>query len=415
MKIIISIFSILTLIVVSCSKENDTTNTPVVLSDQNIITSFSLTINNEIISGIIDENGKTITFNVVGADLNSLMPIIQYSENASLSPLENEAQDFNNEVIYNVFAENGDSNAYRVIVNNRPLGTENKILSFSVILNNEAIEATIDHDAQLITFSAGSYDKTALSPSITVSEYASISPQSNLEQNFDNSVIYTVTAEDGNTVEYKVLANAPTIVTLSTLGGTFTSNPILLYIRADIRISGQFIDPDRPGAELYLSDGTNNYPIPILDGNVSGSSEYITFYNLYSKIPDNIPTGNNYKIIYKVDDIITESESYVDIVAENAPRPLSLNQDSYNVNDVLIITGENLTDMIAIPSNGSVFLIENSNNYDLTVNPERTEITLTLDYYYLFPSYFGNGPEEKVITLLGSGRRAGETITTIFN
>lgn len=414
MKRIITSLGLLILILISCSKE-DEPKEPIVLSGQNSITSFKLTLNNEVVSGNIDQNAKTISFNVAGADLNSLKPTVQYSDKARLSPSESEAQNFNNEVSYTVFAENGDPNVYRVIIDNRPLGIENKILSFSVIVNNETIEAVIDHDKQLITFNAGSYDKTALSPAITVSEYATITPQSDTVQNFDNTIVYTVTAENGRVVEYKVIANAPKVNGLSTIVGTFTMNPTLLYVRADIYVVGDFLDPDRPNAELYLSDGTNNFPLTILRSENYSTNEYITTYNLYSKIPDNVPTSSNYKIIYKVDNFITELENYVDIVAENAPKPISLNQESYNWNDILIITGENLPDMISIPSNGSNFIIANSNNYDLSVNSERTELTLTLDYYYLFPSYFGNDPQEKIITLLGPGRRAGETITTIFN
>jgi hypothetical protein len=414
MKRIFSSLSLLILILISCSKGDDP-NVPIVLSGQNLITSFNLTINGEIISGDINQVVKTITFSVAGADLNLLKPIVQYSDKARLSPSENEAQNFNNEVIYTVFAENGDSNGYRVIIDNRPLGTENKILSFSVFLNNETIDAVIDHDEQLITFNAGLFDKTALSPVITLSEYATISPQSDTVQNFDNIIVYTVTAENGSIVEYQVIANPPQINGLSTIVGTFTSNPTLLYVRADIFVAGNFLNTDSPNAILYLTDGTNNYPLPILVSDEFSINEYITEYILFTKIPDNVPTYANYKIIYEANDFITELESYVDIVAENAPRAITLNQDLYNRDDILIITGENLPDTISIPSNGSNFIIQNSNNYDLLVNPERTELTLTLDYYYLFPSYFGNGSGEKIITLLGPGWRAGETITTIFN
>jgi Domain of unknown function (DUF5018) len=414
MNRIITSLSLLTLILISCSKGEES-NAPVALSGQNSITSFMLTINGEAISGNIDQIAKTILFSVVGANLNSLKPTVLYSDSARLSPSESEAQNFNDLVSYTVFAENGDSKVYRVIIDNRPLGTENKILSFSVIINNETIEAIIDHDLKLIKFNAGTFDKTALNPTITVSEFATVSPEGNTVQNFDNTTVYTVTAENGSIAEYRVIANTPNVTGLSTIGGTFTMNPTLLYVRADIFVVGDFLDPDTPNAELYLSDGTNNFPLTILRSENYSTNEYITTYNLYTKIPNNVPTNSNYKIIYKANDFISESESFIDIVAENAPKPISLNQDSYDRNDILIITGENLTDIISIPSNGSSFIIQNSNNYDLLVNPERTELTLTLDYYYLFPSYFGNGPGEKIITLLGSDWRAGETITTVFN
>ena len=47
-------------------------------------------------------------------------------------------------------------------------------------------------------------DVTALVPTITVSEKATVSPTSGVAQNFTNSVTYTVTAENGNTQAYIV-------------------------------------------------------------------------------------------------------------------------------------------------------------------------------------------------------------------
>jgi len=107
-------------------------------------------------------------------------------------------------------------------------------------------------------------------------------------------------------------------------------------------------------------------------------------------------------------------DSNVDILAENIPNPISLNQDLYKVNDILVISGENLPDTITIPSNGSVYIVRNSSSFDLTVNPERTEIRVTLDYYGLFPSYYGRDLEEKIITMLGPNNRAGKTIIATF-
>jgi hypothetical protein len=397
-----------TFLLISCSKGDDP-NVPIVLSGQNLITSFNLTINDEIISGDINQVVKTITFSIAGADLNSLKPIVQYSDKARLSPSVNEAQNFNSEVIYTVFAENGDSNGYRVIVDNRPLGTENKILSFSVIVNNEIIEAFIDHDELLITFNVGSYDKTALSPVITLSEYATISPQSDTVQNFDNNIVYTVTAENGSIVEYQVIANAPNIQ-----NNTNTTTPLPFYTRADFGLTGYFLDPNLPGAELYFFDGTNKYTLPILSSNSYNQDEYSTTFILYTKIPESIPTYGNYKVVFETDNSVTESDYLIDVLAENAPKFLSLNQNSYSWNDVLVINGENLTDTIVIPSNGSNFIV-NNNNYDYILNNDKTQISLILDYYYFFPAYFGLPPSEKTITFWGQGGRIGESFTTTFN
>ena len=395
------------LVLISCSKDTEP-DLPVVLSSQNTITSFKLTINGEILNGIIDQMAKTISFNLVGAELSSLKPTIQYSEKATISPSDNENQNFNNEVTYTVKAENGDSNIYQVIIENRPFGQENKILSFSVSADNESLVGDINQDTNIINFDIGELNKSALAPILSVSEYATISPDPTIPQNFEVPVTYTVTAENGDKREYTVIANMPKI--------NNNNNSYLYYIRANLMISGKFLDPDKPGAEIYLFDGANKYQLPIIKHENYSGGDRTTIFNLYTKIPENVPTNNNYKIIYKTNLVQIESSQFIDVVAENAPRFTSLNQNSYFWNDVLVINGENLTETIVIPSNGSNFVIRSSNNdYDYTLNNDKTQISLILDYYYLFPAYFGRPPSEKIITFWGERGRIGESFTTTFN
>jgi hypothetical protein len=396
------------LVLISCSKDTEP-DLPIVLSSENIITSFKLTINGEIINGTIDQIAKTISFTLVGAELSSLKPTIQYSEKARIFPSENENQNFNNEVTYTVDAENGDTNIYRVIVNNRQLFTENKILSFSVSADNETFVGNINQDTNIINFDIGGLNKSSLVPVLSFSENATISPDPTIPQNFEVPVIYTVTAENGDKREYKIIANMPDIENYSN-----SYNPFLYYIRANIMISGKFLDPDKTGAEIYLFDGVNKYELPIIK-HENYSREIVTIFNLYTRIPENVPTNKNYKIIYKTNLLEIESAQFIDVVAENAPKFKSLSQNSYSWNDVLVINGENLTDVIVIPSNGSNFIVSNSNKYDYTLNNDKTQISLILDYYYLFPAYFGRPPSEKTITFWGPERRIGESFTTTFN
>jgi len=388
------------LVLISCSKDTEP-DLPIVLSSQNTITSFKLTIDGEIFNGTIDQIEKTISFSMVGAELSSLKPTIEYSDKATISPLENENQNFNNEVPYTVYAENGESSIYRVIINNRPFSTENEILSFSVTIENETIDAEINQDSKTINFDVGDLNKTSLTPTISISEYATISPDVTIPQNFENPITYIVTAENGDKSEYVIIANMPEINNYN------TSN--LYYIRANLFISGKFLDPDKPGAEIYLFDGINKYQLPILK-HENYSGERATIFNLYTKIPENVPTDNDYKIIYKTDSYQIESSQFIDVVAENAPKFTSLNQNSYSWNDVLVINGENLTDTIVIPSNGSLYLIQNTYHYDYTLNSDKTQISLILDSRDLFYD-----PTEKIITFWGPERRIGESFTTTFN
>jgi len=411
MKKIIAALSLLTIIFISCSK--DDSGEPKILSNENLITSFSLTIDNKVYMGDIDQINKTITFNVVGKDLKSLTPTVIYSKKAKLLPSAGVVQNFNNEIVYNVIAENGDSNAYRIIVNNRPLSSENKILTFSVVINNQTILADIDHNKKLITINTGTFDKTALTPKVTISPNATISPNVNSSINLSDAILISVTAENGDITSYKVIANPSKIEQITTISGVYTNNPMLLYVGADLSIYGDFLDINRTNAKLYLTDGTNNFPLPIIKSSNYNNGDYLVKYNLTTKIPKNIPTYAKYKIIFEYKDSKTESETYIDILAENAPNPISLNKSVYNFNDVLIINGDNLKEIISIPSSGSYYLIQNP-YYDINLNSDKSELRVTLSNYQLFPSYFGLPEEEKIISILDNNRRVGATIKAVL-
>ena len=81
-------------------------------------------------------------------------------------------------------------------INVRKLGTENDIIAFSVPMKTgDAVIDAVNHTVDIeVAFSA---DETALTPTITVSPYATIFPLSGVAKDFTNPVIYTVTAEDG--------------------------------------------------------------------------------------------------------------------------------------------------------------------------------------------------------------------------
>lgn len=81
--------------------------------------------------------------------------------------------------------------------------SEKQILSFSFY--SPEVEATIMESAKTIvaTVPTGT-DLTALVPIITVSEKATVNPASGVRQDFTNTVMYTVTAEDGSQASYAV-------------------------------------------------------------------------------------------------------------------------------------------------------------------------------------------------------------------
>lgn len=385
-----------------------------ILNKENRITLFQLPINGEIINGEIDQEINTITFDLVGADLSSLTPTIEISENATINPSSSTSQNFDEDVSYTVTAENGDKRIYQIIVNNRPLSTNNDILSFIVGINGEDIEARIDLDLKEIAFETGSFNISRLVPEIAISENATISPASGEPVDFTVPVIYTVTAENGAVEQFTVKVNqAYSIGPVAQWGFNNPTNSLRVFSRAKIGVSIAFLDPSLPGSEVYISDGINRVDLPVLSVETF-ENRRIIYYQMMTVIPENALTSTTYKLFYEYDGIIVESDVFIDVLAEGAPKISSANQNLYRPGDTLIVTGENLTPVIVVPSNGNLYFFNPAGNIDTQLNPERTEYQLVLENPSSFAYtafFFYSGETREVIFTNLEERRLGEQIT----
>ena len=378
-------------------------------SPENLITQFELPINGENIAGEIDQTNNTITFDLVGADLDSLTPLVEISENATVSP-SNSSLNFNEEVTFTVTAENGDTRAYTIMVNNRELSTDSDILSFIVGINGEDIEARIDNDLKEIAFETGSFNISRLVPEITVSENATISPSSGEPVDFTKPITYTVTAENGSMREYTIVINEAYHVGTSTVIGPRTGGQ-KLYTRARMFVITHFLDPNTSGAQLYLFDGENRIDLPILEV-VPGENQRIISYFITTQIPENTPTNPSYSVMYERDDLRYESDSDVDVLAEDAPEITSINQTSFSRDDTIIITGTKLTGTVMVPSNGSQFILKDTDNFiDIEINAQQTEFRLLLDNQSQVRSAFPSSASSRDIIFIGPNLRLGAQIT----
>ncbi|UOB18418.1 leucine-rich repeat domain-containing protein [Abyssalbus ytuae] len=183
----------------------------------------------EDVTAEIEEENKIITATVpFGTELASLLPEVEVSEKATVSPTG--AQDFTNEVDYVVTAENGTTATYKVSVKEADPGTGKQILSFvfkatdNAVLNGEDVAAKIDQDNHtIIADILASIDATALTPSIEVSEGATVS--SSGPQECSNEVIYTVTAQDATQATYTFTFNFTATTQKEVLMAIYKSNP----------------------------------------------------------------------------------------------------------------------------------------------------------------------------------------------
>ncbi|MDL2262808.1 DUF5018 domain-containing protein, partial [Bacteroidales bacterium OttesenSCG-928-I21] len=241
-------------------------------------------------TAVIDAVAHTVSLEVeYNVSLTSLVPTITVSDYASISPASGVAQDFTNSVTYTVTAENGDTQDWIVTVENAP-SPENEILSFSI--TEELCEATIDADAKTVIIGVASdTDVTALIPTITISEYATILPASGIAQDFTNPVSYTVTAENGDEAEWTVTISVisltcPSDMTVavgstedfsgySPLGGVFTGTGVSgnsfdasSLARDDYEVTYTYID------EATGCEQTCDFTVTV----ASGENNIITFY-----------------------------------------------------------------------------------------------------------------------------------------
>lgn len=84
-------------------------------------------------------------------------------------------------------------------------GADNEKFLLKFEIDN--VVGTIDEDAKVVVldFPAGT-DVSHLTPTILVSTYATVEPESGVAQDFSNPVYYTVTAMNGTTAQYEVTA-----------------------------------------------------------------------------------------------------------------------------------------------------------------------------------------------------------------
>lgn len=221
LSIALVLSSALSVIVLSCSNDDDNVTDVVPDIAEAIIRSFEA--NGEFAD--INHTTATITKTLPsGTDLSNLLVNMTLPEGTTVDPASGSTLDFSSgPVIFTTNAANGAGREYTATL--AAFG-DPKILSFSIGEN----AGVIDDAAGTITVDIGSQDGdiTSLTPNFVIADGTTVDVASGVSRNFTNPVTYTVQSNDGFTAkEYVVTVNqvaAPQITSFVIDGTTGVVN-----------------------------------------------------------------------------------------------------------------------------------------------------------------------------------------------
>lgn len=250
------------------SSENRILETPDVsiLSSEKIIKSFDFDLDEEVI-GTVDNINHTVKLIVPdNVYLKYIVPSILISDRAKVSPGNLLSQDFTNPVTYMVIAEDGTFVNYTVTVikysDSIPAGptlsSAKDIISFnfnSILPNVTGTINNVNYTVSL-TVPYGTAIN-GLSPSIVVSDKATVSPPTIIPHNFATPVNFIVTAEDGTSLNYiATVIVAPPVVVVPPIVPEYVAPDVI-----DFRVNGakenQTLDPATNNMTILLTANKN--------------------------------------------------------------------------------------------------------------------------------------------------------------
>ncbi|UXP32015.1 DUF5018 domain-containing protein [Reichenbachiella agarivorans] len=331
MKKILYRFSIVllsTILIVSCGKDDDPVDEK---SSAKSITAFSVST----VSAEIVESNRTISISLpYGTDITALTPTIAVSPEALVSPESGVVQDFTDPVLYEVTAEDGSQQTYTVTASVEA-SEGNEILSFDLNELSPAVIGEVDlvNNTVVIIVPKGT-DLTQIVPTISISDEATVSPESGVATNFSEEVTYTVTSQSGDKAEYSVMVS-------------FEKNDE----NAITEFKFEEFTPDLVG-EIDQEAKTVSVTIP-------WDAEFDFDYDIFSLIPtvvvsegatvdpaSGVSANFNYERTFNVTAENGDVQLYtINVERETAPEATidALTVTEYSIGDFITISGENFT------------------------------------------------------------------------
>jgi hypothetical protein len=269
------------------------------LSSENAILSYS--ING--VNSTIDAVNHTVTLTLpYGTNVTNLVATFTLSAaatakvGATVQESGVTANDFTNPVTYTVTAEDGSTQDWVVTVNITAASTEKDILTFTIA---GQVSSTIDAAAGTVTVVMPyGTNITSLTPTITVSQYATINPASGVAQDFTNPVTYTVTAQDNSTKVWTVTVTVQDISLISIYSIQYTTDA-----SGDSPLKGQQVYTT--GIVTAVKTGTTSFNIWIQDSAKAWNGVYV--YGINNSM-GTIVQGDSVEVIGTVDEFYNLTE-----------------------------------------------------------------------------------------------------------
>ena len=249
----------------SASQVTDVFNPPALPSSKEI-TSFTFPgIGNATILG--SNISMTVPFST---NVTALAPTFVHT-GASCTPASGAIRNFTTPQTYTITAGNSTTANYTVTVTKAPVSSSCDILSFTLGSYSSSIV-----DTSVTLYVPPGTDVTNLSPTFTVSQFATTSPLSGSTHDFTNPVTYVVTSEDGITTKTYSVTVAKTNFWISSLTGqTWATaadwDPAVVPTSASTTVlgfktAGTYTSTHDLGDDYQLNQLVFSAPVVTLDG-----------------------------------------------------------------------------------------------------------------------------------------------------
>lgn len=226
---------------------------------------LAFVLEDEVQEAVIDSGAATVNALVQwDVQLTELLPEVIVSPGAQVTPTT--VQNFTSPVVYTVTAQDGETTKdwTVTVINAEPPSDEANILSFELdeLVNDVVINADLATVNGTVAYGT---DLTALAPVITVSNGATVTPESGSVQDFTSAVTYTVIAESGFTKSWTVTLVPETLALTSIYDIQYSESGPSSYLNKMVQTTGVVAAVDNKG--IYLQDGAGAWNgVYIYDG-----------------------------------------------------------------------------------------------------------------------------------------------------